>query len=166
MQHGEPYCTSSWFAGRQSAAKILVGSKGVITSSCVDVTRLEGTLTNGCREHPRQALVSKIIVRVFGGPAEVCCHSRPRRGARTRLAIRRAVVPARFAIPREQPHRARRALATQHGAPLAFDGKIRAAEAWAAGPSPPIPCPHAPPARPPLPWQAFRRDPPRHSGQE
>ena len=30
------------------------------------------------------------------------------------------------------------------------------AEAWAAGPPPPIPCPHAPPTRPPLPWQAFR----------
>ena len=35
------------------------------------------------------------------------------RGARTRLAIRRAVAPARSTIPREQPHRARRALATR-----------------------------------------------------
>jgi hypothetical protein len=38
------------------------------------------------------------------------------------------------------------------------------AEAWVAGASPPIPCPHAPPTRPPLPWQAFpTRSPPQHS---
>ena len=86
----------------------------------------------------RKRLSQKIGVRlVFSGLAAVCCHSRPRRGARTRLAIRRAVVPARFAIPREQPHRARRALATQHGAPLAFDGKIHAARGRGLGRRPP-----------------------------
>ena len=76
----------------------------------------------------------------------------PCRGARTRP--RRAVTPARFAIPRERPHRARRTLATEHTAPrwlsTAKCGEPGAERAWAAGPSPPIPCPHAPPTRPPF----------------
>ena len=71
-------------------------------------------------------------------------------GGAPRPAARR---PHASRIPREQPHRARRALANQHGAPLASDGKVRAARgrgSWAAGPSPSVPCRHAPPTRPPL----------------
>ena len=71
-------------------------------------------------------------------------------GGAPRPAARR---PHASPIPREQPHRARRALANQHGAPLASDGKVRAARgrgSWAAGPSPSVPCRHAPPTRPPL----------------
>ena len=90
---------------------------------------------------------------------------------RFRLEVRPGLPrrPHASTIPREHPHRARRALANQHGAPLASDGKVHVARgrgSWGAGPSPSVPCRLAPPTRPPLSWQAIRRDPPRHTGQE
>ena len=67
--------------------------------------------------------------------------ARPSAMPRTRLVTQRAASLARFptASSDPQPHRARRALANQHGAPLAFGGQPPGArgvqaEAWAAGP--------------------------------
>ena len=81
---------------------------------------------------------------------------------RFRLEVRPGLPrrPHASTIPREHPHRARRALANQHGAPLASDGKVHAASgrgSWGAGPSPSVPCRLAPPTRPPLSLQAIRR---------
>ena len=109
---------------------------------------------------------------------------------RTRLAIQRAATLARFAIASSepQPHRACRALANQHGAPLAFGGQPRGARVCAGrglgrrslamhAPSSFPGSKRSPPVRAPAPfprwaslpdlhqcvhpcrWQAFRRNP-------